>query len=78
MKTSSCPNLNRETTSFPNFFTLFQDPDHHHDDTPLKKGPKIDQGDDSEASEPLPFKDILSSFVLFDETNDIGYLPDWD
>ncbi|XP_058213022.1 uncharacterized protein LOC131324867 [Rhododendron vialii] len=96
MKASSCPNLNRETTSFPNFFTLFQDPDCHDkntttlnkrpkidrgDDTEatLNKRPKIDRGDDTEGSEASPFKDILSSFVSFDEMNEPGYLPDcWD
>ncbi|KAF7136470.1 hypothetical protein RHSIM_Rhsim08G0060000 [Rhododendron simsii] len=65
MKASSCPNLNRETTSFPNFFTLFQDPDHHHHDTSLKKRSKINQGDNTEASVSSPFKDILSSFLTY-------------
>ncbi|KAF7144027.1 hypothetical protein RHSIM_Rhsim05G0012200 [Rhododendron simsii] len=73
MKTSSCPNLNRETTSYPNFFTFIQDPtDHHHDTTTLNKHPKIGHGNDttlnnnpitndSEPSETSPFKEIPST-----------------
>ncbi|KAH7848108.1 hypothetical protein Vadar_033885 [Vaccinium darrowii] len=59
MKASSLPNLNRETTSFPNFLTLFQDPS-HHDDTTLDKRPTIHH---SEASETSPFKYTLSPSV---------------
>ncbi|KAI8553461.1 hypothetical protein RHMOL_Rhmol05G0018000 [Rhododendron molle] len=78
MKVSSLPNLNRETTSFPNFFTLFQHPaDHHHDDTPLQ----IDERScDTEASETSPYKDILSPFDemteirLFAGTSSVGLI----
>ncbi|KAH7847996.1 hypothetical protein Vadar_032596 [Vaccinium darrowii] len=59
MKASSLPNLDRETTSFPNFLTLFQDPS-HHDDTTLDKRPTIHH---SEASETSPFKYTLSPSV---------------
>ncbi|KAI8553463.1 hypothetical protein RHMOL_Rhmol05G0018200 [Rhododendron molle] len=69
MKASSLPNLNRETTSFPNFFTFIQDPaDHHHNDTALQ----IDEHScDTEASETSPYKDILSPFDSFDKMNEI-------
>ncbi|KAH7852870.1 hypothetical protein Vadar_030294 [Vaccinium darrowii] len=45
MKASSCPNLNRETTSYTNFFTLLEQPD--HDDTTIEERPKVDHGDDT-------------------------------
>ncbi|KAG5547189.1 hypothetical protein RHGRI_013007 [Rhododendron griersonianum] len=72
MKVSSLPNLNREATSFPNFFTFIQDPaDHEDDDTALQ----IDEHScDTETSETSPYKEILSPSVLFDETNEIGFL----
>ncbi|KAH7833933.1 hypothetical protein Vadar_011237 [Vaccinium darrowii] len=66
MKASSLPNLNRETTSFTNFFTLVQDPN-HHDDTTLNKRQKIEHSEDTEASETSPFKDILSPLLSFNE-----------
>ncbi|KAF7143164.1 hypothetical protein RHSIM_Rhsim05G0017500 [Rhododendron simsii] len=72
MKVSSLPNLNRETTSFPNFFTIIQDPadHHHHHDTGLQ----IDEHScDTEASETSPYKAILSPSVSFDQTNEIGF-----
>ncbi|KAH7852055.1 hypothetical protein Vadar_020046 [Vaccinium darrowii] len=82
MKTSSCPNLNRETTSFPNFFTLYRDSDHDDDNT-LHKRRKVYHSEDSEASETSPFKDILSPFVSFNEMNDnhypvAGSFHEWD
>ncbi|XP_058215718.1 protein ALP1-like [Rhododendron vialii] len=69
MKVSSLPNLNRETTSFPNFFTFIQDPaDHHHHDTALQ----IDEHScDTEASETSPYEGILSPFDSFDKVNEI-------
>ncbi|KAI8553465.1 hypothetical protein RHMOL_Rhmol05G0018400 [Rhododendron molle] len=78
MKVSSLPNLNRETTSFPNFFTLFQHPaDHHHHDTALQ----IDERSfDTEASKTSPYKDILSPFNemneirLFAGTSSVGLI----
>ncbi|KAF7143332.1 hypothetical protein RHSIM_Rhsim05G0017600 [Rhododendron simsii] len=70
MKVSSLPNLNRETTSFPNFFTIIQDPA-DRDDTTLNLRPNNDHGDYSETS---PFKDILSPSVSFGEMNEIGFL----
>ncbi|KAG5547193.1 hypothetical protein RHGRI_013011 [Rhododendron griersonianum] len=78
MKVSSLPNLNRETTSFPNFFTFIQDPaNHHHHDTALQ----IDERScDTEASETSPYKDILSPFDemneirLFAGTNSVGLI----
>ncbi|XP_058213655.1 uncharacterized protein LOC131325418 isoform X2 [Rhododendron vialii] len=71
MKVSSLPNLNRETTSFPNFFTLFQHPaDHHLHDTALQIG---EHSCDTEASETSPYKAILSPSVSFDQTNEIGF-----
>ncbi|KAH7853077.1 hypothetical protein Vadar_032979 [Vaccinium darrowii] len=70
MKTASAPNLNRETTSITrittNFFTFFQDPN-HHDDTTLNKRQKIEHSEDTEVSKTSPFKDILSPILPFNE-----------
>ncbi|KAF7152792.1 hypothetical protein RHSIM_Rhsim01G0070400 [Rhododendron simsii] len=93
MKASSCPNLNRETTSYPNFFTLFQHPDHHQDTT-LYKLRKIGHGDDTtlskspktidtELSVTSPIKGILSTSLSVNETNEnhyriVGFFPEWD
>ncbi|KAH7852768.1 hypothetical protein Vadar_029045 [Vaccinium darrowii] len=82
MKASTLPNLNRETTSFSNFFTLFQDPD-HHDDTTLEKRPKLYHREETEASETSPFKDIVSPLVSFNEMNENhhpmgGSFYEWD
>ncbi|KAH7849643.1 hypothetical protein Vadar_020879 [Vaccinium darrowii] len=71
MKAASLPNLNRETTSFPNFFSLYQDVDHDEDMT-LNERPNIDHGDDTEPSEMLPFNDILSLSPLV-SSNEIGF-----
>ncbi|KAH7850076.1 hypothetical protein Vadar_027574 [Vaccinium darrowii] len=71
MKATSLPNLNRETTSFPNFFTLYQDVD-HDDHMTLNNRPNIDHGDDTEASETSPFNDILSLSPLV-SSNEIGF-----
>ncbi|KAF7143222.1 hypothetical protein RHSIM_Rhsim05G0017800 [Rhododendron simsii] len=78
MKVSSLPNLNRETTSFSNFFTLVQHPaDHHHDDTALQID---DCSCDTEASETSPYEDILSPFdemnenTLFEGTSSVGLI----
>ncbi|KAH7852179.1 hypothetical protein Vadar_021467 [Vaccinium darrowii] len=66
MKTVSCPNLNRETTYFPSFFTSLDQPD--HEDTTLEERPKIDHSADTEASETSPCKHIILPF------NEIGLL----
>ncbi|KAI8553462.1 hypothetical protein RHMOL_Rhmol05G0018100 [Rhododendron molle] len=81
MKASSLPNLNRETTSFPNFFTLFQHPaDPDDNDTTLNKRPKTN---DTEPSETSPFNGILSTSLSFNEMNEnhyriVGFFPEWD
>jgi hypothetical protein len=66
MKTVSCPNLNRETTYFPSFFTSLEQSD--HDDTTLEERPKIDHSADTEASVTSPCKHIILPF------NEIGLL----
>ncbi|KAG5547191.1 hypothetical protein RHGRI_013009 [Rhododendron griersonianum] len=72
MKASSLPNLNRETTSFPNFFTFIQGPA-DSDDTTLNLRPNNDHDDDTEASETSPFIDILSPSVSLVKMNEIGF-----
>ncbi|KAH7862856.1 hypothetical protein Vadar_010374 [Vaccinium darrowii] len=60
MKTASLPNLNRESTSFRSFYTLYPDPD-----TTLNQRP---QGEETEVSETSPFNDCILPF------NEIGHI----
>ncbi|KAF7144277.1 hypothetical protein RHSIM_Rhsim05G0017400 [Rhododendron simsii] len=75
------PNLNRETTSFPDFFSIQEDQhpaDPDDNDTTLNKRPKTN---DTEPSETSPFKGILSTSLSSGEMNENhhrGFFPEWD